>query len=156
MIFMKHAKNIIINIVFILLIPSLSKADNQDSIDPSINIPVTIEDLNFAMHTLWQQHMEWTNAAVAAFNSNPPAVTAIANRLIQNQVDIGNFMKPYYGESNGNNLTDLLKQHISDVVAIMTAAQAGDATTLNQAESDTFANAQDIADFLASLNPNWS
>lgn len=109
------------------------------------------------MQTLWQQHMEWTYAAVAAIATDAPNVTETADRLMKNQEDLGNAIKPHYGEDAGNALTALLKAHISGAVDILVAAKAGDTDAQNAAVTAEYANAKEIGDFLSAANPdNWS
>lgn len=104
-----------------------------------------MSDLYSAMQKLWAQHMEWTYAAVTAYVSNPDAFDATANRLMQNQEDIGNAIKPFYGEAAGNALTKLLKEHIGAAVEVVVQAKDANQEKLEVA----------IADFLAAANPNW-
>jgi len=76
--------------------------------------------------------------------------------LLQNQKDIGNAIKPYYGEEAGNQLTTLLTDHITGAVPVLTAAQSGDQAALGKALDDWYANAEEIGVFLNTANPEWA
>lgn len=109
------------------------------------------------MQTLWQQHMEWTYATIASFAVGSPGYQATVERLLANQDDIGNAIKPFYGDAAGDALTVLLKDHIAGVAAILTAAKAGDSAAQAKAVAAEYANAKAIGDLLATANPtNWS
>lgn len=109
-----------------------------------------------AMAHLWAQHMEWTYATVVAFAQGSPALTPSLDRILQNQVDIGDAIKPFYGDKAGDQLTALLKEHIDDAVPVLTAAKAGDSAALRTAVDAWNANANAIGDFLAMANPHWN
>lgn len=50
-----------------------------------------------------------------------------AQRLLQNQADMGNAIKPFYGDAAGTKLTELLNEHILGAADLLTAAKAGHA-----------------------------
>jgi hypothetical protein len=110
--------------------------------------------LHSAMRTLWADHMQWTYATVDAFFHDAKALDPTLQRLLANQDDIGNAIKPFYGDAAGVQLTELLRTHINEAVPVLEAAKAGDQVALKKAQDDWYANAQQIADFLTKANPN--
>ena len=112
-----------------------------------------------AMRKLWEDHIPWTRMVIVDFLADPngtlPDTQASVDRLLQNQVDIGNAIKPFYGDEAGNHLTDLLTQHILIAAEILQDAKAGDTAALNDAVARWYANADEIAAFLNSLNPEF-
>ena len=80
------------------------------------------------MRKLWEDHITWTRLAIVSFAGGLPDLQATEARLLANQVDIGNAIKPYYGRTAGNRLTALLKEHILGAVALLQAAKSGDQT----------------------------
>jgi peptidoglycan hydrolase-like protein with peptidoglycan-binding domain len=107
-----------------------------------------------AMRKLWEDHITWTRLYIVEFVGGLPDVSSTATRLFQNQVDIGNAIKPYYGDAAGNQLTVLLKAHIQGAVDILAAAKAGDQAKLATAKQAWYDNANQIAAFLNQANPN--
>lgn len=109
-----------------------------------------------AMRDLWTDHMQWTRSTVDAFFNNQAALEAQLDRLLSNQVDIGAAIAPFYGQEAGDQLTALLTTHIEQAVPVLTAARAGDTSSLEAGLADWYANAEDVADFLSATNPdNW-
>ena len=107
------------------------------------------------MRKLWTDHVVWTRDYIVAAVGDGPSAQAAATRLLKNQEDIGNAVATYYGKPAGDQLTGLLKEHITVAVDLIKAAKAGDKAGQQQADSKWQQNAADIADFLSKANPNW-
>jgi len=109
-----------------------------------------------AMRKLWEDHVTWTRLAIVDVAAGAPDTQQTVARLLQNQVDIGNAVKPFYGDAAGNQLTSLLTTHIVLAANILVDAKAGDTTGVNENATAWYANANDIAGFLSGANPkNW-
>ena len=113
-------------------------------------------ELREGMRKLWSDHVIWTRQYIVSAVANDPSASAAATRLMKNQEDIGNAIVQYYGSAAGSRLTDLLKQHISIAVDLVTAAKAGDNAKIADADRRWHDNAADLATFLSGANPNWS
>ena len=112
--------------------------------------------LQDAMRKLWEDHITWTRLAIVSFAADLPDLGVTQERLLRNQVDIGNAIKPYYGRAAGNRLTALLDEHIRGAVALLVAAKSGDQAAIAQASAAWYANGNEVADFLAAANPrHW-
>jgi hypothetical protein len=112
--------------------------------------------LHDQMRKLWEDHITWTRNVIISFGADLPDLDAALARLLQNQTDIGDAVKPYYGAAAGDQLTSLLREHILGAAKVLAALKAGDQPALNAALDAWYANAHDIAVFLNSLNPkNW-
>jgi hypothetical protein len=108
------------------------------------------------MRRLWSDHVTWTRLFIVSFVAGSPDLQQTTDRLLQNQVDIGNAVKPFYGSAAGNQLTALLKQHILTAAELLAAAKSGDTAAFQQAKTAWYANANQIAAFLHQANPkNW-
>ena len=108
-----------------------------------------------AMRKLWEDHVTWTRLAIVTFADGSAGFPATATRLLQNQVDIGDAIKPFYGDAAGTQLTALLQEHINIAVEILQAAKNGDSAAFADASDRWYANANDIADFLSAANPRF-
>ncbi|RUT35910.1 glycosyltransferase [Paenibacillus zeisoli] len=107
------------------------------------------------MQKAWIDHTIWTRSYIVSAISNRPDQQDVLNRLLQNQQDIGNLIKPYYGEAAGNKLANLLREHIQIAAKIVAAAKAGNQSDVKKLDADWHRNADDIAKFLSTANPNW-
>ena len=110
--------------------------------------------LRQGMRQLWEDHVTWTRLAVISLTSDAPDTNATVSRLLRNQTDIGNAIKPYYGKAAGQALTRLLREHITIAADLIAAAKAGDEDKVASAQSSWQRNADQIAAFLNKANPH--
>ncbi|WP_435994518.1 glycosyltransferase [Rossellomorea sp. LjRoot5] len=108
------------------------------------------------MRTLWTDHVFYTRNYIISAVDGLEDTDVVLARLLQNQKDIGNAIKPYYGEKAGNKLADLLTEHIVLAGKIVDAAKGGKSAQLEQLNKEWYRNADDIARLLASANSHWS
>jgi len=113
-------------------------------------------DLGMAMRMLWEDHIVYTRNFIISSLAGLEDAGMIAERLLRNQDDIGNAIKPVYGEAAGKKLSARLRDHIMIAVDVVKAAKAGNAGELDAANKKWYANAGEIADFLAGANSNWN
>ena len=137
--------------IAIISLMTLSRCD-EDTLSPTETTKYQV--FNDAMRKLWSDHVVWTRNVIINVMDGIPGTTEAVNRLLQNQVDIGNAIKPYYGDAAGEALTDLLTEHINTAATLLTAAKNGDTETFNTANIAWYANADEIAVFLNNANPD--
>src|SRR6185436_3603038 len=130
------------------------RKDSMDNNSVSIvNGPA--DQLKDNMRKLWEDHVTWTRNVILCLVDDLPGADQATKRLLQNQVDIGNAIKPYYGDDAGKKLTDLLTPHITIAAEVVKAAKAGNTAALDDANKRWQANADEISAFLSNANPAW-
>jgi hypothetical protein len=123
---------------------------------PAVSTPTDRAAFHDAMRKLWEDHVTWTRLYIVSFAAGLPDTPTAAERLLRNQADIGNAIKPFYGDAAGDGLTALLKPHILIAADLLKAAKAADTAGVQAASTRWSANADEIADFLNKANPaNW-
>jgi hypothetical protein len=112
-----------------------------------------------AMRQLWEDHITWTRLVIVSAATLPDALPDLdptVQRLLRNQDDIGDAIKPFYGDAAGEELSRLLREHITLAAELIAAAKAGDADAVQATSDAWYANADEIADFLGAANPkHW-
>jgi len=104
-----------------------------------------------AMRVLWEDHIVWTRMAIVSIVDDRPDAAFAVDRLLANQDDIGDAVKPFYGDGAGEALSALLREHITGAAALLGAVKAGGDGAAESAA--WYANADEIASFLAAANP---
>jgi hypothetical protein len=113
-------------------------------------------ELRNDMRKLWEDHITWTRLAIISLTTDSPDTEATVGRLLQNQDDLGDAIKPFYGDAAGEELSRLLREHILIAADLIAAARAGDAAGVATHQARWRANADQIAAFLNAANPrSW-
>ncbi len=121
---------------------------------PGLTLPMV--KLKCDMQRLWLEHGSWTHRYIVSALAGLDDKDKVLARLLRNQQDIGNAIKPYYGEEAGNKYASLLTEHIVLAGKIVDALKSGNQVDAEKINKDWHKNADDIARYLSGLNPNWS
>jgi hypothetical protein len=143
------------SLVFAFAVTVTPAADAHSDHGPRANKA----EFHDAMRKLWEDHIVWTRqfiVSAATETGNLADIGPTTNRLLANQTDIGNALKPYYGDAAGDQVTTLLRDHILTAAGVVAAAKAGDSAAVEKTSAAWYQNADDIATALNGLNPrNW-
>jgi hypothetical protein len=146
-------------IAFGLITSSLATTGTELPIAEVSDRTATVSQRAFhdGMRRLWSDHVTWTRLFIVSFAADGPDLQATTDRLLQNQVDIGDAIRPFYGRAAARELTSLLEEHILTAADLLAAAKAGDTDAFEQARTAWYGNARQIVSFLHAANPrNWS
>src|SRR5215203_1689702 len=99
---MKRRVNSSLSMLLVLLTFPALAAGNSTRVATSPPAPVRNEApkqaaFQDAMRKLCEDHITWTRVFIISAAADLPDKDAATQRLLQNQVDIGNAIKPYYG-----------------------------------------------------------
>jgi hypothetical protein len=160
---MKKTRNAIVRsvsagtITLLMAITFSFTSCKKEDVTP-INVPVassSAADLKTNMRKLWEDHVTWTRNVILNVMDDLGGTNEAVARLQKNQDDIGDAIKPYYGDAAGEQLSTLLHSHINIAAELLTAAKQGNTAGFDAANQKWTANADSIATFLSSANPNW-
>lgn len=112
-------------------------------------------ELNMGMRKLWEEHITFTRNYIISAIAGLEDADQVAERLLKNQDDIGGAIKPYYGDEAGNQLTTLLREHITIATEVVAAAKSSQGELLAGSQAKWAVNGRSIAALLSGANPNW-
>ncbi len=108
------------------------------------------------MRILWEEHITWTRLTIVSMVFNLPDQALVTNRLLRNATDMAAALEPFYGKEKASRFGNLISEHLVIASQLVKAAIAGDNAAAADAERRWYANADEIAFFLSSINPKWS
>lgn len=75
------------------------------------------------MRDLWSDHVVYTRNFILSATAGQPDTAEVLQRLLRNQDEIGEAIKPYYGDAAGTQLASLLRNHIQLAGKALVAAK---------------------------------
>jgi hypothetical protein len=121
--------------------------------------PAKVDELRMALRDLYVNHVFWIRSLVIATRLGEKKAVSEADEYGgKNAKAIGQSIAPYYGNAAGDKFATLFVGHYSAVKGYMSAAFAsnfkGNAALKKAAVDRLTKNANDIAAFVSSANPN--
>ena len=113
-------------------------------------------DIMNEMRRLWEEHITWTRMTIISMVENLADVDLVTKRLLRNPSDFATLLKALYGDEVASKFEGLFTNHLVIAAQLVKASMSGDKTAALDAERRWYANADEIAAFLASINPYWS
>lgn len=112
--------------------------------------------LNQTFRALWEQHVAWTRMLIISIAEDLADEEFVTARLLRNPSDMAAVFKTFYGEKVASQFESLFRQHLVLAAQLVKAAKAGDEKAAAELEKKWYMNADQIAAFMSSINPNWS
>jgi hypothetical protein len=126
--------------------------NNESSKEPRM----TVAELSNRVHRLWDEHVLWTRLAIISIANNLPDTGLVINRLLNNATEFGILFADFFDPRIAREFAELMRQHLVIAAELVMAAKRGDTAEVARLEKEWYANADEIAKFLASINPHWS
>ncbi|HWR23146.1 MAG TPA: hypothetical protein VN366_06660 [Feifaniaceae bacterium] len=102
---------------------------------------------------LWIDFLFWIRFYILSLMFQQRGLGYVASRTMRNATEFADTFAPFYGQENAKRFEELMTEHIlllSEYAAILKSGQSTEEERLL-----LYANANALAGFFASLNPNW-
>ena len=127
--------------------------NQQPSANDSRCISKAESDFMAMNRLLWMEHVNWTRMTIISIVFGLPDLPFVQERLLRNATDLGNCLRPFYGDQIADHYAELIKEHLILAAELVTAAVKGDSATAEAKEKEWYRNADDISVFLSNINP---
>jgi hypothetical protein len=112
--------------------------------------------LTNSFQRLWREYVLWTRIFIINIACNYHNLPYITQRIIENTKDFAVEFNLFYGYEKSKIFELLLNNHFYISVKFLNDVKAGDTESVVVDRMLWYKNADDLADFLSSINPNWS
>lgn len=109
--------------------------------------------LKSAMRLAWVQHVYWTRMTIMSLAFNLPDVDSTIKRLLRNATDMGDLLKPFYGNEIAQRYSELIREHLLIAAELVKAAKAGNQEDVAAIDRRWHENGEEVAEFLNRINP---
>lgn len=108
------------------------------------------------LRTLWEQHVFWTRSFIISTAADLGDLSEVTTRLLRNPVDFAKVFNMFYDQQTTAAFENLFTQHLLIAADLVNAAKKNDENGVQAARQRWYANADEIAAFLASINFYWN
>ncbi len=144
---------ILVATILALLVPSYSFAKEKKGTEKHSSKKV---ELRLALRDLWIGHIFWVRGVVIGTKyDNKDEAKVAEEKVVENAKALAGSITPYYGKEAADKLFGLLAGHYGAVKDYMIADYSGNKEAKDSAAEKLKKNADEIATFLSSANPNW-
>ena len=108
------------------------------------------------LRQLWGQHVYWTRFFIISTAADLDDLEQVSKRLLQNPKDFAELFTPIFGMRAASRFEELFTQHLLIAADLVNAAKNGEVDKANTAIDKWYKNADEIAEFLSSVNRCWN
>jgi hypothetical protein len=117
---------------------------------------VNTKNLTNIFKKLWEQNIMWTRSFIISTALSLGDLQPFTKRLLQNPGDFANEFRQFYGDEKAKNFAKLLTEYLLSAVKLVNDAKDGNKNAVEIDRKNWHQDADEIAGFLASTNPNWN
>ena len=110
-------------------------------------------DLKSQMRRLWGEHVAWIRMTISSLVLDLPDASFVVARLLKTATDMGDSLRPFYGNQVGDAYGQLLKEHITLAGDLIKASKEGNKERAEKIERSWYRNGDEISVFLNGINP---
>ncbi|HWQ79033.1 MAG TPA: hypothetical protein VN381_09455 [Anaerovoracaceae bacterium] len=108
------------------------------------------------LRKLWEQHVFWTRLFIVSTLAELSDLDVTTDRLLRNPTDFANILEKFYGRQNADIFRNLLEEHLTTAASVVNSAKQQNTEAVEHYSRLWYHNADQIAAFLAGINPLWS
>jgi hypothetical protein len=138
----------------LLALVLVTSCASEVEVEPDREPPITTSfALRNDLRELWTEDAVLTRSVLIGLIEGHPDTDVASARLLEHQADIGDVLRPFYGDTRADEVTRLLREHALLAHEVVYAETEGGS---EQAIDAWYTNADTLARYLAETSPAWS